>query len=162
MECPQAVSVRLRICHTSRKMNHFLCTQLHYFHKMQNTAFILSQDTQERISHESILRQISLFRLNLSLFCAVALLLFCSPALSLSYPLAVSLYSLGLKHSLFLFSLFVMQSFFLSDSLYRLTLALSFSFFSMSQTPTYSPDQTRCISLFLTLLPSFSFFVYLF
>ena len=123
VECPQAVSVRLRIWHTSRKMNH-LCTVLNI------TIF-----TRCRIQHsfpvkthrrESLMNRSCDFWLNFSLFCAVALLLSRSPALSLSYSLAVSLCSLGLKHSLFFF---VMQSFSLSDSLYRTTLALSFSFF---------------------------------
>jgi len=44
------------LSHFSQNESLVYSTQLHYFHKMQNTAFIPSQDTQERITHESLLR----------------------------------------------------------------------------------------------------------
>jgi len=44
------------LTHFSQNESLVYSTQLHYFHKMQNTAFIPSQDTQERIAHESLLR----------------------------------------------------------------------------------------------------------
>ena len=84
---------------------------------MQNAALILSQDTQERIAlatkNTSLSTSISLF-----LFFSLTLLFSCSPALSLSSDLALSLCSLVLRRSLplflsFSFCLFfvVMQSF---------------------------------------------------
>ena len=85
VECPELWSMRLHtICHISRKTNH-LCS-MHYFQKIQNAVLILSQDLQERIAQESLLRQIFLFRLLfLSFSRSLALL-------SWSFALYVSLY----------------------------------------------------------------------
>ena len=55
VECLELLSMRLHtICHTSRKTNHLCSTTL--FLKIQNAVLILSQDTQERIAQESLLR----------------------------------------------------------------------------------------------------------
>ena len=67
MERLELLSMRLHTTFVTILAKRITCAQLHYFYEMQNAVLILSQDTQERIAQESLLRQISLFRL-LSLF----------------------------------------------------------------------------------------------
>ena len=52
------------------------CAELRYFHKIQNTMLILSQDTQDWIAQESLLRQIFLSRILFLSFSRSALALF--------------------------------------------------------------------------------------
>ena len=116
---------------------------------MKNAMLIFSQDTQERIPQESLLRQISLFWL---LFLSYSLCIFCSLYFSLCYSLTSSIELTLFLPPLFFLSLSLSP---LPDSLH-LSLADSFSFsLSLSLFLFLSLSVSFSLSLCVCASPSF-------